>query len=147
MSNYWIRALPSSGTRNFEHGLNSAILRYHGAHPEDPITTQIIPSQPLFETNLHPLEENLEVLGKPYSGGADVNINIDIGFDHAAIHYTLNGAFFTPPTIPVLLQILSGSRTSQELFPPGDVYVLPPNKVVEISMPAGAIGGPVCRNQ
>lgn len=44
---------------------------------------------------------------------------------------------------PVLLQILSGAVTAASLLPAGGVYELPPNKVIELSMPALAIGGPV----
>ena len=47
------------------------------------------------------------------------------------------------PTVPVLLQILSGAQSATDLLPAGSVYVLPPNSVVELSMPAGAAGGPV----
>lgn len=45
--------------------------------------------------------------------------------------------------VPVLLQILSGAQSAQDLLPPGVVYTLEPNKVVEVVMPAGVIGGPV----
>lgn len=54
--------------------------------------------------------------------------------------WTVNGFSFTPPSVPVLLQILSGTTAAQDLLPAGDVYTLPPNAVVEISIPdAGAI--------
>jgi iron transport multicopper oxidase len=74
-----------------------------------------------------------------------VNINLAILFDFTILKFTINGATFIPPTAPVLLQILSGARTAQDLLPPGDVYVLPPNKVIEISIPGGAIGSPVSK--
>jgi iron transport multicopper oxidase len=72
-----------------------------------------------------------------------VLINLNLVFEAAEIKFSVNGAVFNPPTVPVLLQILSGAHSAQDLLPPGSVYTLPPNKVVEVSIPAGAIGGPV----
>jgi len=73
-----------------------------------------------------------------------VSLNLDIQFNETFFKFMVNGASFFPPTAPVLLQILSGARTAQELLPPGDVYVLPPNKVIEVSIPGGrGIGPPV----
>lgn len=50
---------------------------------------------------------------------------------------------FLPPSVPVLLQILSGAKAAQDLLPSGSVYTLPPNKVIEISIPGGTPGAPV----
>jgi iron transport multicopper oxidase len=41
----------------------------------------------------------------------------------------------------VLLQILSGAQTAQELLPQGSVYSLPPNKVIQLSLPAAGVVG------
>ena len=141
ISNYWIRALPNIGSQGFVGGLNSAILRYWGAHIADPTTTSTI-SNPLVETNLHPLI-NAAAPGVPTPGAADVNLNLAINFDFASLKFTVNGATFEPPTLPVLLQIISGASTATDLLPAGSVYTLPPNKVIEISMPGGSIGSPV----
>jgi len=141
ISNYWIRANPDLGSTGFAGGLNSAILRYVLAPEADPTTTQTPNSNPLVETNLHTLI-NPGAPGIPTPGAADVNINLAILFDFTTLEFSINGATFIPPTVPVLLQILSGARTAQELLPPGDVYVLPPNKVIEVSIPGGAIGSP-----
>ena len=51
------------------------------------------------------------------------------------IHFTLNGLRYEPPTVPVLLQIQSGTRDAQSLLPPGTVYPLPSNKVIELTLP------------
>ena len=56
--------------------------------------------------------------------------------------FSINGATFVPPTVPVLLQILSGASSAQDLLPTGSVYTLPGNSVIEISLPGGVIGGP-----
>lgn len=139
VNNYWIRALPPNDT--FTGGINSAILRYQGAPDTEPTTSQDITNL-LVETNLHPYTEPAAP-GIPTPGAADVNLNLDIQFNLQEFEFTVNNATFIPPTLPVLLQIISGSRTPQELLPPGSVYVLPPNKVIEISMPGGSAGSPV----
>jgi len=56
--------------------------------------------------------------------------------------FSINGVSFNPPTVPVLLQILSGAKTAADLLPTGSIYVLPPNKVIEITMPDNAQVGP-----
>jgi len=96
------------------------------------------------ESDLHPLL-NPGAPGRPKPGAADININLNIAFNYTQFKYTLNGAAFDPPTVPVLLQILSGASTAQDLLPAGSVYVVPSNKVVEVTLPALAlaIGGPV----
>lgn len=144
IDNYWIRALPNVGTPGFSGGINSAILQYTGAPNQDPTSTQTPSVLPMRETDLHPLV-NPGAPGPPKPGAADININLNIAFNYTQFKYTLNGAAFDPPTVPVLLQILSGAMTAQELLPAGSVYVLPRNKVVEVTMPAVAlaIGGPV----
>ena len=75
-------------------------------------------------------------------------INLSLDFDATLAKFTVNGVPFDPPTVPVLLQILSGTYSAQDLLPPGSVYTLPPNKVIEVSIPAGnaAPGGPVSNN-
>ncbi|KAG6810814.1 Acyl-coenzyme A oxidase 2 [Tricholoma furcatifolium] len=141
INNYWIRALPNSGTVSFDGGLNSAILRYLLAPEIDPNTTQTPNSNPLVETNLHPLTDPAAP-GTPTIGDADVDLNLVIEFDINTLQFNVNGATFIPPTVPVLLQILSGASTAQELLPPGSVYVLPKNSVIEVSIPGGTIGAP-----
>ncbi|TFK32861.1 laccase 2 precursor [Crucibulum laeve] len=141
VGNYWIRANPNVGTTGFDGGINSAILRYAGANDTDPTTDQTPNSNPLLETNLHPLE-NPGAPGTAVSGGADVNLDLEIAFSVTDLQFSINGATFIPPTTPVLLQIMSGAQTAQDLLPAGSVYVLPPNKVVELSIPGGSIGSP-----
>ncbi|RDB26960.1 Laccase-1 [Hypsizygus marmoreus] len=141
IANYWIRANPNIGTTGFDGGVNSAILRYLLAPNADPKTTQTPSTNPLVETNLHPLI-NPAAPGLPMPGAADVNINLAAAFDFTTLKFKVNGATFIPPTVPVLLQIMSGAQTAQDILPAGSVYSLPPNKVVEISMPGGSIGSP-----
>ena len=149
VGNYWIRAEPRAGVDGgipgYVGGINSAILRYSGAPVADPTTSIWSGSNviPLQEGNLVPLA-NPTAPGKPVRGGADVNINLNLGFIPSALQYTINNVSFIPPTTPVLLQILSGKTSAQDLLPQGSVYTLPPNKVIELSIPPGqAVGNPV----
>jgi iron transport multicopper oxidase len=150
VDNYWIRALPNSGqgslATGFAGGLNSAILRYRGARKADPTSLQTTNGIPLVESNLHPLDDlTAPAPGLPFPGGADVNINLNLGLgvvDQVPV-FLINGKAFVPPSVPILLQILSGAKTAQELLPQGSIYGLPRNKVVEVAIPGGLLGGPV----
>lgn len=143
VGNYWIRANPNVGTTGFDGGINSAILRYSGSNvTADPTTNQTTSVIPMAETDLVPLD-NPAAPGTAEVGGADVLLNLNLAFDPTALNFTVNGASFVPPSVPVLLQILSGNMAATDLLPNGSVYTLPANKVIELSMPAGVAGGPV----
>ncbi|EIM88774.1 laccase [Stereum hirsutum FP-91666 SS1] len=139
IGNYWIRALPQLGTTSFDGGLNVAILRYDGADEVDPTTNQTTSTMALAETDLHPLDPT-GVPGTAETGGADVDLNLVIAFDGTA--FTVNGVAFTPPTVPVLLQILSGTQNAADLLPSGSIIGLTRNQTVEISLPGGSAGSP-----
>ncbi|PPQ90322.1 hypothetical protein CVT25_007724 [Psilocybe cyanescens] len=139
IDNYWIRANSGpTGTSSFDGGINSAILRYVNATVEDPITNNTS-SNPLVETNLVPVD-GASAPGVAGVGLADVNINLDFGFNGA--QFTVNDVAWVTPTVMVLLQIMSGTLTAQDLLPSGSIYVLPSNQVIEISMPGGSAGSP-----
>ncbi len=80
--------------------------------------------------------------GKPTPDGADMTVNLTFGFDPTAFKFTVNNAVFEPPTVPVLLQILSGAHNPHDLLPAGGVITVPRNKVIQINIPSGLIGGP-----
>ncbi|ETW79401.1 laccase [Heterobasidion irregulare TC 32-1] len=140
VANYWIRAQPNLGTTSFDGGLNMGILRYVGAEDADPTTNQTDTVIPLVETNLHPLQ-SLAVPGTPERGGADILINLDVVFNFTLLQFTVNGQPFASPSVPVLLQILSGASKASDLLPAGSIYGLETGKSVEISIPGGAVGG------
>ena len=143
VGNYWIRALSSVTNATFDGGQNMGILRYEGAADEDP-TSEAGPYELEFdEGNLHPLI-NPGAPGVPEIGQADVNLVLAPGITSEG-NFTFNNVTFATPSVPVLLQILSGARQASELLPNGSVYTLPPNKVIEINFPNGtaASGGPV----
>ncbi|KAJ7248476.1 laccase 3 [Mycena rebaudengoi] len=136
VDNYWVRSVPSLGDTSFAGGVNSAILRYVGADVSDPQTEFKNSTSPLVETDLHPLEP-IPVPGRPEIGGADMSINLVFDLDFTTFRFTINGVSFFPPTAPALLQVLSGAQLAQDLMPTGSYYALPPNSVIDISVPAG----------
>jgi hypothetical protein len=68
---------------------------------------------------------------------------LNLDYNDSSLLFSINGVTFFPPTVPVLLQILSRARTAQDLLPHGSVFTLPLNKVVEVTIPGGINGGPV----
>jgi iron transport multicopper oxidase len=94
---------------------------------------------PLLESNLHAFI-NPGAPGIPEYGKADINLNLVV--KNTGGIYSVNGVVYKPPTVPVLLQILSGAQQATDLLPTGSVYVLDANKVVELTIPAVNIGGP-----
>ena len=54
----------------------------------------------------------------------------------------MNNVTYESPTVPILLQILSGVPV-RDLLPAGSIYPLRRDESVELYIPAGAPGGPV----
>nr|QMP96877.1 laccase C precursor [Cerrena sp.] len=140
VDNYWIRADPNLGTTGFPNGINSAILRYSGADEVEPTTNQTTSTAALDETALVPLE-NPGAPGTAVAGGVDYALNLAFAFNGTALQFTVNGATYTSPTVPVLLQILSGASSVSDLLPADSIFSLPSNSTIEISMPGGVVGG------
>src|SRR6266481_49337 len=84
VNNYWVRAEPQQGidggSSGFVGGINLAILRYSGAPNGDPTTNQTQSVIPLNEGSLHP-SLNPAAPGKPYIGGADVQLNLEFALN------------------------------------------------------------------
>ncbi|KAI6112531.1 multicopper redoxase [Pisolithus sp. B1] len=100
------------------------------------------PNNNLTETNLHPIDTSVTVPGLPYPGGADVSINIVSIMNNDTLLFYMNGVMYQSPSIPILLQILSGAVTPSQLAPHGLVYTLPPYKVIELSFPTEYLNTP-----
>ncbi|KAF5379950.1 hypothetical protein D9757_010274 [Collybiopsis confluens] len=132
VDNYWVRANPNAGPTGFLGGINSAILRYQGASIAEP-TTVSLPVNQLKETSLVPLDNPLP----PAEAGINVNLNLVLGFPGGK--FTINGNTFVPPTVPVLLQILSGAQSASDLLPSGSVFPLALNQTVQLSFNAAAV--------
>nr|BAI66144.1 laccase [Pleurotus salmoneostramineus] len=146
VNNYWIRANPNNETAfsGFDNGRNSAILRYVGAPIQEPTQGEapLVPlTSPFHEADLHALED-ASAPGIHLPGAADHNITLEFGLDVANLVFTVNGTTFHPPSVPILLQILSGAHTAEELLPSELVHVLGRNKVVELTMLPMELAGP-----
>ncbi|TFK98909.1 laccase [Pterulicium gracile] len=131
--NYWVRALPNHGPQGYENGVNMAILRYKGAPTTDPTSVQTVKKKALVSSALAPLV-NPAAPGIPELGKADVNIRLEVGVNMETGLFNMNGVPYTSPSVPVLLQVLSGAASALDLMPSGSVYVLPKDKVVEITL-------------
>ena len=130
VDNYWIRSLPNITDGSSEGGMNSAILRYRGTSKAYPTTTETETKAPLKEEHLRALI-NPGALGIPGYGNADINLNLTVVNNDGTFY--VNGVSYRPPTVPVLLQILSGPQDPPQLLPNGSVIVLGANKVVELT--------------
>jgi iron transport multicopper oxidase len=140
IGNYWIRALPVDATVSLAHpfagGINSAILRYAGATAAEPTTIQQPNRSPLVESRLVPLT-NAAAPGEPSLDAPDVYaLTLDFGISADGSSFIVNGVERELPSVPVLLQILSGAQTAQDIAPKGSYFALPPNRVVQLSFPA-----------
>ncbi|OAX41113.1 laccase [Rhizopogon vinicolor AM-OR11-026] len=139
VDNYWIRSFPNISGTSFDGGMNSAILRYNGAQQVDPTTNDTIAKMALEEWNLHTLI-NPGAPGIPGYGNADINLNLNVTNPNGTFY--VNNVSFKSPTVPVLLQILSGAQDASQLLPNESIIVLDANKVVELTMSTGGLGGP-----
>jgi iron transport multicopper oxidase len=50
--------------------------------------------------------------------------------------FEVNGVSFEPPSMPALLQILSGASKPEDFIPSENMILLPFNKTIEVSIPA-----------
>ncbi|KAF5360169.1 hypothetical protein D9758_011380 [Tetrapyrgos nigripes] len=126
-------ALPDGGSVfGFEEGIQSAILRYKGAPDEEPKTKQQKDLKLLTESMLHPLG-SYGALGEPMPGGADMVLNLTLGFQLPTT-FMINDVQFVSPSVPVLLQVLSRKTRAQELLLKGSVYGLPRYKTIEVRL-------------
>jgi iron transport multicopper oxidase len=141
IGNYWIRAKPIHDLVHlpdfFAGGINSAIFRYAGAPKVEPKTVQTGGQNPLVEARLQPLS-NPAAPGTPDVNAADViKMNMNFNLDLSDLTFNLNGVKTTLPSVPILLQILSGAQAAQDLVGASNVFTLPKNSVVQLSLPAG----------
>ncbi|KAF9449616.1 multicopper oxidase [Macrolepiota fuliginosa MF-IS2] len=135
VGNYWIRAPPTGGSPagnpNFNPSLALAILRYKGAANAEPTTTNVA-GHKLLDQEMHPIAQ--ENPGKLGDGPPDVHITLNIAQPNPPF-FDINGISYISPSIPVLLQILSGAKKPQDLLPSEQVFVVPRNALIEVNIP------------
>ncbi|KAI0321789.1 laccase 6 [Amylostereum chailletii] len=137
VDNYWIRAPPTggaggpTGNPNLNVNLTKAILRYKGA-PEVEPTTVNVPGVKLNDADMHPIAQVGP--GNLGTGPPDVAITLNISQPNPPF-FDINNVSYVSPTVPVLLQILSGAKDPADFFPSENLFVLPPNKLIEVSIP------------
>lgn len=124
----------------FENGIDSAILRYRGAPIAEPKSIQPTTAKMLEEKDLHPLAYPFPP-GLPGPNGADMTFNLTFSADLATGFFVNNNSYVSP-TVPVLLQILSGAHSAHDLLPHGSVFTIERNKVVQVNMQTLNIAGP-----
>ncbi|KAK1225416.1 laccase, multicopper oxidase, benzenediol:oxygen oxidorectuctase [Marasmius sp. AFHP31] len=139
-----MKADPSDGDGGFNGGINSAILRYVGAPAAEPAKNLAESGKPrgreMNEADLHPIaSENPGAPGLPFPGGVDHAVNLHLSTSSGK--FMFNDVSYVSPTLPVLLQVLSGARAPGDLLPKGSVYELPANATIEVSFSGGGVKG------
>ncbi|KAJ7164376.1 putative laccase 1d precursor [Mycena filopes] len=135
VSNYWIRAPPTGGSPannpNFNPNLTLAILRYEGAPAVEP-TTVDTPGPKLDDGLMHPIAS--EHPGNLGSGPPDLAVTLNIAQPNAPF-FDINGISYLSPSLPALLQMLSGASKPQDFIPSQQLILLKPNSIIDISIP------------
>ncbi|KAJ7889561.1 laccase-1 [Mycena olivaceomarginata] len=118
IDNYWIRAPPTGGNPinnpNFNASLTLAILRYVGAPEVEPTTGP----------------------GNLGSGPADYALVLNITQPNAPF-FDINNISYMSPSLPALLQLLSGASKPTDFLPSEQLFLLPPNSIIDITIPGG----------
>ncbi|KAF7424252.1 laccase [Pleurotus ostreatus] len=140
IDNYWIRAPLTggnpAGNPNLDISLIRAILRYKGAPAVEPTTVATTGGHKLNDADMHPIAQ--EGPGNLGTGPPDMAITLNIAQPNPPF-FDINGISYLSPSVPVLLQMLSGARKPQDFLPSEQVIILPANKLIEVSIPgAGA---------
>ncbi|TFK70714.1 Cu-oxidase-domain-containing protein [Pluteus cervinus] len=119
---------------------------YRSLHPHQEHTYDLSPHSSPYADDSSQHYEGRDMYepvgGLPFPGGADVNLLLHISYNNDTHRFEVNNKTFTPPTAPVLLQILSGRKKPEDLMPEGSLFVLPRGKTVEVTIPGGSPGSP-----
>lgn len=138
VDNYWVHAVPNQAT----NASTRAILRYTSAPAQLPRGKLVSSQKPLNESALRP---HASPPARLLQAEPDIKIHLEMSKNMSDFNFLINGAQYTPPNIPILLQILSGAVAPWQIEPRGSVYVLPRDRLVEITFSAkDSPGRPVC---
>ncbi|KAF5391088.1 hypothetical protein D9757_003138 [Collybiopsis confluens] len=139
VANYWMRAPPTggapapAGNPNFNPNLTLAIVRYAGAPVAEPTSNNTgIVGTKLDDANMHPIAS--ENPGKLGSGPPDIFFELNIAQPNPPF-FDINNISYISPTVPVLLQILSGAAQPTDFLPSDQVLLITPNATIEVSIP------------
>ncbi|KAL0958290.1 hypothetical protein HGRIS_000437 [Hohenbuehelia grisea] len=132
--NYWIRTRAAFEGTQLNYDDEVAILRYRGAKVLRPYTEKTV------KKVLHS-EEGLIPYGVPSEPAAEPDVKLDLNITTHEDSYLINGRSFESPSMPVLLQLLNGADPLATM-PNNSIVYLPRNKLIEISIPGGALLGP-----
>ncbi|KAG9308070.1 laccase [Chiua virens] len=128
--NYWVHAVPNQPV----DATTRAILKYANAPSQLPKdNAQPAPQNPLNESLLRSLAPPVTRL---LQAEPDVKLHLEMGKNMSDFNFLINGAQYTPPTIPILLQILSGAVSPWQVEPRSSVYTLPKDQIIEITFSA-----------
>lgn len=137
VGNYWVHAVPNQPIE----ASTRAILRYTGAPAQLPRDKPTSGQNALNETLLRSL---LSPPARLLQAEPEVKIHLEMGKNMTDFNFLINGAQYMPPSIPILLQILSGAVSPWQIEPRGSVYTLPKDRLVEITFsPKDSPGRPV----
>ncbi|KAK7046367.1 laccase 3 [Favolaschia claudopus] len=136
VDNYWIRAPPTGGSPNnnpnFQPNLTLAILRYVGAPEVEPKTVDV-PGTKLNDSLMHPIAS--EGPGSLGSKPPDFAKVLKITQSPNSPFFDINGISYLSPSLPVLLQLLSGAGKPNDFLPSEQVIILPTNSIIDITIP------------
>ncbi|KAF5339947.1 hypothetical protein D9758_016762 [Tetrapyrgos nigripes] len=123
IGNYWI----------LNPNLTLAILRYRGTPNREPTTNNTgAAGVKLNDGDMRPIAS--EGPGQLGSAPADVAFNLVISQPNLPF-FDIDNIFYISPTVPVLLQILSGAAQPQDVLPSKKIFWIPPNATIKISIP------------
>ncbi|KAG8752823.1 hypothetical protein FRC14_006676 [Serendipita sp. 396] len=143
VDNYWIRAPMAARTPNpaptnwaTDSDNVNAVLHYVGAADAEPTTTPPALSGTVLNEALLVPSTNPAAPGTAVAGGADKVFNLAFATvtDSTSHHWTVNGVQYISPTVPTLLQILSGATDASDFATNENTFIINKGDVVEINI-------------
>jgi iron transport multicopper oxidase len=135
VANYWVRAPLAGGSLtnnpNQDPNLSRGIIRYRGAPNADPVSVQQTNPIIFNEADLVPIVPS-DIGDVP----ADVNLTFVLEPFLGVAVWNVNGVSYLAPERPTLLKVLADNATTQANFNVSEnTFVLPRNKIVQITFP------------
>ncbi|KAJ7464445.1 Cu-oxidase-domain-containing protein [Mycena latifolia] len=135
IGNYWINTILGGGSPRHNLNLNvtfgRGILRYDGAdiaEPTGPMTLGPEDPIPLNEWELTPL---VPIPAPPF----DIELTFLTSMTVNKTQWNINNISYISPEVPTLLKILEGAQSQADFNETENTFVLPANKVVQVTFP------------